>query len=317
MMQSMRSWFRRNAYGRFTSRLLIAVGSAVVAVLLSFLPYDTYLQAVWVVLSSMFMGFFTLRQRLNETDKVRHSRLVNTRFTFLQANDPDALSTIFADNLRPRAIQWLASETGVPVQNLKHIDALDSLSRNGDLPGQLLLRTGLQFGKWLNSRPSNAETPAHLDECIHAFILENESLLGQRVSKGVYFRHIRKGEPLATGIHMFHPESRLLLTVKYYDPHESRYSLSLSTRSFLFESNDDARWQRFKNQVREEFPEFVPARGGSGPQRAEIPFFVSQVTDGAPAGDKELIAKLQSLTWIIETQSEEELEESSNTTVQD
>ena len=123
-MDALKNWFNRNAYGKFSLRLLIAVGSAAVAIALSFLPYDTWFQAVWVIISSLFMGFIALRQRLNESDDDRYKRLFVSRFKFFQEKDPEALNTVFAENVRPRVMDWFYEEYGVDLKSLSKSDAL-------------------------------------------------------------------------------------------------------------------------------------------------------------------------------------------------
>jgi len=303
MLDQLKNWFRRNAYGKFSLRLLVALGSAAVAVALSFLPHDTILQAIWVVASSMFMGYVVLRQRLNETDDRRYERLINTRFTYLQKNDPEALNTIFADNLRPRMLDWFHAEYGVNVGSLEKIDALDSLARNGDSPGQLILRTGVEFGRWFEQVADRVDKIPHFNYKIGEFISQNESLLGQEVENGIYFRKIKMGEQVPTGIHMFHPESRLLMSLKLYEQDESRHSLSLSTRTHLFEVDDqnpaEIAWENFKEVVLKQFPEFEPVNGGSGPQKMAIPFFVSAVSNTQTISDDELQSRLRVVAAAI------------------
>lgn len=294
MLRSLINWFRRNAYGTFTLRALVAVGSAIVSVALSFLPYDTALQAIWVIVSTLFMASLVLRQRLNETDDVRYRRLFHNRFTFLQHNDPEALTTVFAENIRPRVLDWFHSEYGIAVGEAKMIDALDSLARNGDSPGQLIFRTGVELGQWLESSRDDESKVANLENRLQKFIVDNNELMGGQVAHGIFLRHIRPGEQRPVGVHMFHPVSRLLLTVEYYDPEQQRHSLALSAKADLFRSLDDSVWLAFRDQVHREFPCFRPANGGSGPQKKAVPYFVGSIVDDPPQSDEQLSRKLLS-----------------------
>ena len=124
-------WFRRNVYGQYVARVLLAIGSAAVTIALSYLPYDTILQAIWMIVASMFMGFFVLQQRLNETDDIRYRPLFRTRFAHLDKADPEALTTIFADNIRRPVLDWFADEYDIRISDAKNIDAIDSLARPG------------------------------------------------------------------------------------------------------------------------------------------------------------------------------------------
>ncbi|MEM7784436.1 MAG: hypothetical protein AAF623_13865 [Planctomycetota bacterium] len=306
MINGIKNWFRRNEYGKFAFRLIIAIGSAIVAVLLSLFPHDTVLQAVWVVASTMFMGFVVLRQRLNETDDVRFQRLFKARFAYLQANDPEALNTIFAENLRPRVMDWFAQESGVEIKSVNKIDAVDSLAKNGDVPGQLLMRTGVEFGKWFQEVWDREDKIPHFNYRVQKFIDDHEHLLGEKLEDGFYFRRIRIGENVPTGIHMFHDTSRLLMSLKEYE--EGRASLSLSARTHVFEVHGND-WDKFKTQVHRLFPEFQPVNGGSGPQRVEIPFFVGSVSAYPVSVDEELKTKLKKLGATLTIPAEKDSEE--------
>lgn len=299
MIRQLRNWFRRNAYGVFTLRILVAAGSALISIGLSYLPHDTLLQAIWVFCSSLFMGWLVLRGRLNESDDTRYRRLFNTRFTWLQNNDPEALTTIFAENIRPRVLQWYESEYRVNVSRAEKIDALDSLARSGDSPGQLIFRTGVQLGQWLRDVPSGDGDVAALETRLSEFVLENEALLGNAVGEGLYLRHITRGSRRPIGVHMFHPRSRLLLTVEYYDQEKDRHAVALSVRSHLFENASEADWEKFRAGVLERFPQFRPSHGGSGPQRQQIPFFIGYIEQTPAEADDALAAKLNELADLL------------------
>lgn len=305
--------FRRNAYGVFTLRVIVALGSAAVSVALSFLPYDTALQAAWVVVSSLIMGSLVLRQRLNETDDVRYRRLFRSRFAFLQANDPEALVTIFSENLRPRVTEWFQAESGISAQQVPAFDALDSLARCGDTPGQLIFRTGIKLGQWLPEIRQSPDPAAALDVRLQQFVIDHASLLGEKVAPGIYLRHIRRGEHRPVGVHMFHPDSRLLLTIEYYNDNADRHAIALSAKSQLFESGNEELFQAFQKAVHREFPCFQPARGGSGPQKPAIPFFIGSIDDRPVASDENLRTKLLTIaealpTPTVEAESETQAE---------
>jgi len=292
MFGRIRGWFRQNAYGAFFWRVLWALGAAAVSVGLSFLPYDTILQAVWVVVSSLFMAAFVLRQRLNETDDTRYKRLFKSRFAWFQHNDPEALVTIFSENIRPPVMDWFETEYGVPVREAKSFDALDSLARSGDRPGQLIFRTGVELGKWLQEMQDEPEKLASLESRLQQFVRENEGLLGEQVAPGIYFRSVKRGEQRPAGVHMFHPESRLLLTCEFYDEEERRHAPALSAKSQLFTDYNEDQWKAFVKNVHREFPCFQPAKGGSGPQKQSIPFFIGSVDDAPALSEDELKARL-------------------------
>ncbi len=291
------SWFRRNAYGVFTGRLLVAMASACVSLMLSTLPHDAILQAIWVVVSTMFMGWLVLRERLNEDDDARYRRLFQSRFDFLKKNDPEALTTVFAENLRPRVYEWFRTEYDVDLKQAHSIDALDSLARSGDLPGQLIFRTGVELGEWREKSRNESDKLVALEGRLQQFVKSKESLLGEAIADGVYIRHIRRGEQRPAGVHMFHPASRLLLTIEYYDQ-QQRHAIALSTRTWLF-TDGEPQFETFKKEVFKVFPEFQPANGGSGPQRLNVPFFVSPVNDKPLAADDALAEKLRQLLPVL------------------
>jgi hypothetical protein len=299
MFSLIKAWFRRNAYGVFTLRIIVALGSAAISIGISFLPYDAALQAIWVVISSLFMASLVLRQRLNESDDHRYRRLFNNRFSYLQANDPEALVTIFSENIRPRVLDWFQAECGVVARDVKTLDALDSLARSGDGPGQLIFRTGVQLGKWVQEVQHELDKVPGLETRLQQFVVRNEPLLGHRIASGIYLRHIRRGEQRPAGIHMFHPESRLLLTIEHYDEVQKRNAPALSARSHLFAGCDDSVWQTFVRQVYLEFPCFQAANGGSGPQKPSIPFFVGSIDEAPMASDEVLKAKLLKLAKFL------------------
>lgn len=295
MITAIRNWFRRNAYGIFLQRVLIALGLAGVSILLSYLPYDTLLQAIWVIISSSFMAWIVLRRRLNETDDARYRRLFHSRFTFLENNDPEALTTIFAENLRPRVYEWIHNEIGVDVEKAGKIDALDSLAKNGDAPGQLLLRAGIRFGEWKASIKGADDQLKELEKALNEFVLNNRELLGTEIEPGLFLRHLRPGDARPVGVHMFHPDSQALLTIEHYKSDKPRHSLALSFKSHLFEDFDQSQWETFRQSVHEHFPCFLPAEGGSGPQKKSIPFFVSAVIEHEVAPDATLMVPLKKI----------------------
>jgi len=294
MLRFLPVWFRRNAYGVFTLRVLVALGLASVSILLSFLPYDTILQAIWVIVSSLFMASLVLRERLNESDDARYRRLFHNRFSFLKENDPEALTTIFAENIRPRVLNWFHAEFDVPIHEAEAIDALDSLARNGDDPGQLIFRTGIELGQWLAKTEDEEDKVANLTKRLQTFVSDNVDLLGEEVAPGVFLRHIRQGERRPVGVHMFHDASKLLLTIEYYGKLEKRTALALSAKSSLF-ANDSNGWETFQQQVHEEFKCFQPAHGGSGPQKPTIPYFVGAIDESPVASNEQLATKLRKL----------------------
>jgi hypothetical protein len=309
MYRTLKEWFQRDAYGRFSLRVLVALGSAAVAVALSYLPYDTALQAIWVVVSSMFMGFLVLRQRLNESDQDRYRRLFSTRFTYLQNNDPEALTTIFAENIRPPVLEWFQSEYDVPIAEAQTVDAIGSLARSGDKPGQLIFRTGVELGRWLSECSDQGDRLAQLEDRLQQFVMKNEHLLGREIASGIFVRHIRRGEQRPAGVHMFHPRSRLLLAIEYYDSDSSRHAIALSARSNLFAGDDAVDWESFRQKVHSEFPQFQAAKGGSGPQNARIPYFVGPIVDTAVESDDDLkdrLLKIAALLPVVEGEGEGE-----------
>lgn len=293
-------WFLQNAYGQYAARVFIAIGSAVVTMLLSLLPHDTLLQAIWMVIASLFMGFFVLRQRLNETDDVRYRRLFRSRFAYLERADPEALTTVFAENIRPRVLDWFASEYDIPIRDAKNIDALDSLARSGDKPAQLIFRTGAELGQWLGESENHERTVSGLEKRIDRFVENNLSLLGDELAEGIYLRHIRNGEKRPVGIHLFSPRSRCLFTIEEYEGATTKYAMALSLKSHLFEESTDEQWDAFKQRVQREFPFFNPARGGSGPRKKSVPLFVSPITDGLPPNRETVKAGLLKLMESIE-----------------
>ncbi len=99
---------------------------------------------------------------------------------------------------------------------------------------------------------------------------------------------------------MFHPQSKCLFTVESYDSENKRRSVALSLKSSLFESATDKQWNTFKLKVHELFPYFQPAKGGSGPQRREIPFFVSPAIDDWDTKREQVSQKLANLMQAID-----------------
>lgn len=296
MVEALMNWIRQNAYGQFAHRVFLALVSAAVTIALSYLPHDTILQAIWVVLSSLFIGYVALHQRLNETDESRYRRLFRSRFSYLEKADPEALTTIFAENIRLPVLRWFEEEQGVPLQQVQKIDALDSLARSGDQPGQLIFRTGVRLGQWLE-QAKQAEVPAleHFSAAVDEFIGERTDLLGDEIAPGVYLRHVKPGEHRPVGVHMFHPQSRCLFTIETYDSERPRIAVALSLKSSLFDQATDEQWESFKQEVHRLFPCFQPVQGGSGPQRRPIPFFVSAAMPEWDTEREQVPAKLKEL----------------------
>ena len=298
------AWFRTNAYGQFTYRVLLAIGSALVTVGLSYLPYDTILQAIWVVISTLFIATFALRQRLNETDEVRYRRLSSGRFEYLQKHNPEALNTVFAQNIRPAVFDWFESEYYVPIKSAKKVDALDSFARSGDLPGQLIFRIGVELGQWLNKNEGDPQKRlAMFEEGIESFINSNESLLGDEVAEGIYLRHVRKGEMRPVGIHMFHPKSRCLFTIEDFDYTPIVKRVALSLKSETVSGLSDEEWNGLKKFVHDTFPYFRPANEGSGPQKQRIPFFVSSAFDDWANEKHQVSGKLRAVMSQVDAYS--------------
>ena len=122
-------------------------------------------------------------------------------------------------------------------------------------------------------------------------------LLGEQFAPGIFYRKINKGEAFATGIHMFHEASKLLFSVKFYASGKERNSLSLSSRDSLFADEDS--WIAFKEKVHQLFKEFRPVNGGSGPQKREIPFFISSTMESVAYTDAEVETRLRELAEFI------------------
>jgi len=296
MRKSFLNWMRQTAYGQFFYRVLLAVMSAAITIGLSFLPHDTLLQAIWVILSSLYIGYVAMHQRLNESDEVRYRRLFRSRFSYLERTDPDALTTIFAENIRPPVLKWFEDEHEIPVAKAKKIDALDSLAKSGDQHGQLIFRTGVKLGQWTQrSKEQNQPALEFIESELEAFIAARTELLGTEVGEGIFLREVNLGEHRPTGIHLFHPKSRCLFTVESYDAEKKRRSVSLSFKASLFESATDEDWIAFKQKVHDAFPYFQPAKGGSGPQSRQIPFFVSATLDNWETLRDEVPGKLKLL----------------------
>lgn len=301
MLKSVWNWTRQTAYGQFAYRVILASASAAITIVLSYLPYDTLLQAVWVILSSLYIGYVAMHQRLNETDEVRYRRLFRSRFAYLEKADPDALTTIFAENIRLPVLKWFETEHGVALEKAKKVDALDSLAKSGDQPGQLIFRTGIQLGQWLE-RSTGQSQPAldFIESELDTFVAERTDLLGTEIGGGIYLREVEPGDQRPTGIHLFHPKSRCLFTVESYDAEKKKQSVSLSLKSSLFQSATDEEWKVFRQKVHDLFPDFQPSKGGSGPQRQETPFFVSLARDDWDTKKEKVAEKLIELMQSLE-----------------
>ena len=277
--------------------MLVALGAAGVTVALSFLPYETVLQAAWVLIASFFIGYRKFSQRLNETDEARYRRLYTTRFAHFERTNPEALNTVFADNLRTSIFQWFESEHGLALGNVPKIDALDSLSRSGDVPGQLIFRAGVHLGQMLPQARAEAEPLKYIDQRVEAFSNENEKLLGEQVGPGMYLRRVRQGEQRPTGIHIFHPASRCLFTIE--SGLTEKRSLAMSFKSALFEGWSEEQWHSFKQAVHDVFPYFRPSAGGSGPQKMTIPYFISAWMEVSKEEERSLPARIERIMSLL------------------
>ena len=288
------NWMRKTVWGQYVNRVLFASGSAAVAIALSFVPYDAILQAIWVVVSSMTMGLIFVRERLNESDQSRYKRLFKSRFEYLQKSDPEALTTIFADNIRSPVLEWFKAEESGDLSTVRNFDALDSLARCGDRPGQLIFRTGLQLGKWIKEI-DGSDVSSELEKKIQAFVESNQQLLGTQVDKGIFYRELLPGEQRPVGIHMFSPESICLYTIEKYEGESERLSIALSLKSSLFSEYSDEQWAEFTAFVHELFPEFRPSNGGSGPQKPRVPLFIANCDQEESSDQSEVLRKLKQL----------------------
>lgn len=297
MRGKLSDWFRRNAYGQFTRTFLLALGSAAVSVGLSFLPHDAVLQAIWVLLASLYIGFRNFNQRLNESDEIRYRRIYQGRFAHLEKTNPEALNTIFADNLRPPVLDWFATDHGLELKKVPRIDALDSLSRSGDVPGQLIFRTGVQLGQWLGEARRQPDPLQYLDQQMGTFVDANESLLGQQLQPGLYLRYIRPGEPRPVGVHLFHPASRGLFTIE--SGVGSKRGVALSFKSTVFDGWSEDQWNQFKQGLYREFPWFKPAKGGSGPQKRSVPLFVASWMELSKQEERTIPERLQRVMALL------------------
>lgn len=285
------NWMRRSVLGQYFNRVLLAIGSAVVAIALSFVPYDAILQAIWVVISSMAMGLLFVRERLNENDQSRYKRLFKSRFEYLQKADPESLTTIFAENIRQPVLDWFREEREIDLSKVSNFDALDSLARCADKPGQLIFRVGIQLGSWLEAVEDSDATEL-LTQRIDEFIRSNQQLLGSRIEKGIFYRELKPGDQRPVGIHMFSDESFCLFTSEHFEEESERYSIALSLKRNLFSEYSEDQWAEFVAHVHDQFPEFRPINGGSGPQKPNVPLFIANCGSEWKVAQAEIEAKL-------------------------
>jgi hypothetical protein len=283
-----------------------------VAYALSYLPFSDVLQAIWILLSSIYLSTRRLKSRLNEGDELRHKRLQEERFAFWQKKDPETLKTLFSQNLTTQVLTWIDEELDIQVSDLDEIHALDSLSHIQETPGRLILRAGFLLGAWntqwhthqLNELTDQDPTErsdefinqkrSYIQECLQAWIQEHRFLLGEEITEGTYLCHIGKDQlQRPIGIHLLTPESKILLSLETHsvsvelndDDSQSSEStlnqsvdtlksISLSLQSSFTQSLSKEEWSSFKDQLFKIFPMFKRINGGSGSQSQHIPFFI-------------------------------------------
>ena len=106
-------------------------------------------------------------------------------------------------------------------------------------------------------------------------MIDHRFLLGEELSQGLFYRVLQKGEARPIGIHICDPESLCLFCVEEKEEDEiGQYSVSISLKQSVTQDFSDESWMFLKESLLERFPFFKRINGGSGPQKATVPFFI-------------------------------------------
>ena len=228
--------------------------------------YDDYYQAALQFFSILYMSHKSLNTRKNEHEFQRKNRVAKAKFQNLLQKDPGLAEGLFADNVPLAVIRWFQKETGVDLFKVPKLEVVDSFSKVGDAPGNLIFRTGIVLGKlignWERSKKGSLED--YLSKGFEKFYQENKILLGEEISKGVFYKNLVFGNNRPIGIFLYHEECKcLVIEEKDESFKDSMVKISLCFKKSLFETIDENVWKEIKEGIHRAKPLFAPGAGRS------------------------------------------------------
>lgn len=264
-------------YKKFYKEITAGFCIAIATIALGYLPYDDFWQGAWVFLSTSTTAWIALKTRVKESDAERYSRLAKGYFRYWIDKDPQKVEGLFANNVPYSVVEWLKKEENCNLLdcNVPHI--VDSWCRVGDEPGELIFRSGLNLGKML-SENDDKEIHEFLSEKFMQLTKEKRKLLGEELAPHVFYKELTEGDYRPTGVHMSDPYSECLIIRERHDRDgviSERISLGLK-KDYLEELSDEE-WEVIKKTIIfKHCPYFKPAGGGSGPQKKQVPLFLTE-----------------------------------------
>lgn len=270
------SFIKSPVYRRFFWTLFIGLLIGVGTWFLGFLPYDDALQGAWAFFSAVIAATIAFKKRVAEDDAARYRRVAHKAFNYWVNKNPELVQGLFSSNFPYAAIRWFKDKTGCDILQCDNCHVIDSLSQEGQEPGQLLFYSGIELGKVMaqnEGKPLNEVFSKKFAQ----FAVEWKKYLGEEIAPGVFFKEIKKGDHRPAGVHICNQDSKCLVVLEYMN--KGREFGKMATAAFSFKKDyleevTDQDWIKIKDIVYKYFPYFEPSNAGSGPQKKHVPLFL-------------------------------------------
>ncbi|WP_372370252.1 hypothetical protein [Candidatus Uabimicrobium sp. HlEnr_7] len=270
-------------YKRFYREITAGFFIAIATIGLGYLPGDDFLQGIWVFLSTSTAAWIALRTRVRENDEERYSRLAKSYFRHWIKEDPQKVEGLFAANVPYSVIDWFQKEANCNLLKCNSPHVVDSWSKVGDEPGELIFRSGLRLGKMLReSKENNCKTQEFLSKKFSEFAQNGKELLGEEIAPHVFYKKLKKGDYRPVGIHISNSHSECLIVSEKQERQNGESTITINRISLGFkqeqlEALNEEEWEYAKKHIIfQHFPYFKPAQGGSGPQKKVVPLFLTE-----------------------------------------
>lgn len=282
-------------YRLYARSLVVGLFVALGTYALGWLPHGDLLQAIWVLISATVTATLVLRRRLREDDDTRYTRVASKHFRHWIRVAPDLVQGLFAANVPRSVLEFFEKETGCRLSECDDHHVVDSWARKDDPPGALVFRAGLELGRMVEAaRAEGTELGEFLSSRFRTIVTDGRELLGHEVAPGVFVRQIASGEFRPAGVHICHPESRVLGVVERFEYGSNAVttvSVGLKREDYAHLSPEG--WNELRETLFGFFPYLRPSAGGSGPQKQRVPLFLAEqpLTDETVAEFERTLAR--------------------------
>lgn len=269
-------------YKRFYTSIFFGFVIAIATVCLGYFENDDLYQGIWVFLSSTITAIVIFKRRIKENDEERYARLAKSYFQHWIKKDPQIVEGLFASNVPYSVVRWFEKETACNLLACDDSHSVDSWAKLGDEPGELIFRAGLNLGKIIgDDEASKKNIELKISNELKTFTNESLHILGEEIAPGVFFKKLEKGDSHPAGIHISQKKSKCLAMVVQEKRGEKDSDVfnkvSFGLKKEYLEKLSDIEWENVKESIIYDiFPFFKPVLGGSGPQKKDVPLFLTE-----------------------------------------